>query len=425
MPLFVPSSGLLTQAATDQQAEKLCLASRDWFVMQNHVQAVLALPIDFGEYQGRYGDATSGSQMKECFDAMRDLRKVATKYGNPKGLRAKITQDPAFLALASRPTNDAFAATVWTLQRAHQDAFSLASTLKYIPRGARGEDPSDVVAGIKSLFLDTDQILDKMNQTRAQLAALFDEFEGLARELDRHQHHMQTFTERSSKTRTHLDAEIGGLRQKIAQLEKDRDAAYQKWLDLTIAAATVSAGIAIAGVALMVFLAVPTGGGSFAVGSAVTATAATLAATGLGVPAGMARSSYEGLVKEVSEQQDYLRKRVLYRHDLGALDDTMKFSLPASSGLLDEIRVIRDAWTSTIRDIQFKVSDLSVDTLTGGPWLKEDEMVRSAAHWLKVDGAFKAFALGSFVDPDLIAFGSALPKDDPEWLDAFRSKFAA
>src|SRR5271154_3752791 len=133
MTLFVPASQLIVKGGQTQSAEKLVLVSGDWFQMQNAVQAILALPSDFNEYTLRYGDPSSGLQMKTCFDAMRNLRQVATKYGNPKQLRAKILKDPNFLANAERPEKDAYSSLIWTVTRAHEDAFALASYLKSIP----------------------------------------------------------------------------------------------------------------------------------------------------------------------------------------------------------------------------------------------------------------------------------------------------
>lgn len=423
--LFVPSSRLLTAAGDSKTAQKFVLSSGEWFDLQNRVQAVLALPSDQGEYQGRYGDSSSGLQMKECFDAMLKLQQVTGRYGNPKGLREKILKDPNFLSSVDRPKKDAYSATVWTIDRAHQNAFALASALNSIPTSARGESRADVVAGIKNLFLGTDQILDNMQHTAEQFEGLAHEFQEIEDELDQAQLAMKTFTERSSKTRAGLDQEIGGLRDKISQLENDRDAAYRKWLALTISACAVPAVIGIVGIAAMVILAVPTGGASFAVGSAVTAAGAGLAAAALGTAAGVARGSYDDLIQEVSTKQEFHQKRVAYRSDLGALDDLMKFSLPASSGIISQLRVVRDAWASSIQEIKFTLADLSVDSLVSGPWLKPDQMAASAVNWTNVDNALKAFTVGSFVDSDLIGFGAPLPKDDPEWQKKFTAKFAA
>jgi hypothetical protein len=425
MALFVPSSQLLIAVGDSQQAQKFVLSSREWIDLQNNIQAVLALPFDLGEYEQRYGDATSGLQMKECFDAMRILRNVASKYGDPKGLRANIVKNPNYLANAERPKNNAYSSTVWTLERVHQDAFKLASVLRSIPINARDEKPAEVVAGIKSIFLNTDQIVDRMRRTVQQLDVLIKEFQVLEDELEVAQAAMRNYTERSSTTRMSLDKEIGGLKDKIEQLEIERDAAYQKWLDLTIAACVAPAAIAVVGIGIMVILAIPTGGASFAVGSAITGAAATVAGTALGVSAALVRTSYDNMVQEISTKQDLMQKRIAYRHDLGALDDSMKFSLPSSNGMISQIRVLREAWNSSINEIQYKVANLSTDDLASGPWLKDQEMAASAANWIKVDDALKAFINGSFVDSDVLTFGKPLPKADPDWQKKLASKLAA
>lgn len=423
--LFIPSSRLLIAVGDSQQAWKFNLASREWVELQNQVQAILALPFDFGEYEQRYGDASSGSQMKECFDAMHVLRNVASKYGNPKSLRASILKNPNFLADTERPKNDAFSATVWTLELAHQNAFTLASALRNIPASARGEQPSEVVVGIKSLFLDTDQIVDKMRQTVEQLDVLIKEFQALEDELEEAQEAMKTYTERSSKTRISLDKEIGELKDKIAQLEKDRDTAYQKWLDLTISACVVPAVIGIVGTAITVILSLPTAGTGAAASAGITAVLVGVAATALSIEASNARTSYDGLIQAVSSKQEFLQKRIAYRHDLGAVDNLMKFSLPTLSGIISQLQVIKAAWASSIDEIRYRVADLSIDNLASSPWLKEQEMAASAANWIKVDNALKAFVNDSFVDSNLIPFGSPLPKDDPDWQKKLVSRFAA
>ena len=98
----------------------------------------------------------------------------------------------------------------------------------------------------------------------------------------------------------------------------------------------------------------------------------------------------------------------------------MKFSLPTSNGIINQIQVIKTAWASSIDEIRYKVTDLTSETLADGPWLKEQEMAASAASWIKVDDALKAFLIGSFVDSSLISFGSELPKDDPNWAETLQ-----
>lgn len=424
MTLLVPSS-LLLQAGDSKDAQRFVLASSEWLDLQNRVGAVLALPSDMGEYAERYGDPSSGLQMKDCFDAMHDLQETATRYGNPASLRAKILKNPNFLAADARPGGDAFSATVWTMQRAHQNAFALSSAFKNMSSMMHGESPAGAATGIKALFLDQGQLLDQMQRTVDQVKLLIDEFASIESALEKAQSRMKIFTDRSSKTRTGLDEEIGALRVTIARLEEARTAAYNKWIALTVAACAAPAIIGIVGIAIMVILAVPTGGASFAVGSAITGAAAGVAGAALGTAAGVARSAYDDLIEQVDTKTDFLAKRVCYRSDLGALDELMNFSLPASSGVITQLGAVRDAWSGAIREMGAKVNELSAGNLASTQWLKEQELAATAGSWSRLDAALQAFNVGAFVDADVIDFGSELPEDDPAWARQFAVKSAA
>jgi hypothetical protein len=424
MSLYLPSS-LLQQAGDSKESQRLVLASSEWLDLQTRVQAVLALPSDPGEYQERYGEASSASQLKECFDAMHKLQQAVSRYGSPKRLRARILNDPNFLASAARPTNDAFSATVWTLARAHQDASALAATLKRLPGLPRHESPAYTTAAIKSLFLDRGQVLERLQQTLEQVDALITEFQVIESELDAAQMVMQAFTDRASKTRTSLDKEIGALQAPIVTLERARDAAYQRWLALTLSSCTVPATIAIVGIVIMVVLAVPAAATSFAVGPAGTGSPVAASASALATAAHTARRAYGDLVTDMQAESDPFAKRVCYRADLGALDQLMKFSLPASSGVIGQLVSIKNAWAGAIREFSARVNELSVDSLKSGPWLKEQEMTAAAAGWTRLDAALRAFVLGSFIDADLIDFGGVLPRDDAAWQNHFALRHAA
>lgn len=424
MSLYVPAS-LLLQTGDNKESQRFVLASSEWIDLQTRVQAVLALPSDIGEYGERYGESSSGSQTKECFSAMHKLQLTATRYGSPKRLRARILNDPHCLACAARPKNDAFSATVWTLERAHQDAFSLAATFKGIPILARQESAADTTAGIRSRFLDRGQILDRMQQTVDQVDALIFEFQAIESELDAAQLVMKTFTDRSSRTRTNVDKEIGTMQERIVALERAHGAVYQKWLALTMSACVVPATLAIVGIVVMPVLAIPTATSSFAVASALTVSLTAASATALGAAAGVARAAYDDLVTEVQTESEFFGGRVGYRADLGALDQLMKFSLPASSGVIGQLESVKGAWAGSIREFSARVNELSVDNLKTSPWLREQEMTATAAGWTRLDAALKAFVTGSFVDADLIDFGAALPHDDSGWQHHFALRHAA
>ena len=171
----------------------------------------------------------------------------------------------------------------------------------------------------------------------------------------------------------------------IVALERARDAAYQKWLALTTSACVVPATIAIVGIVGMLVLAIPPAAASFAVGSAQTAGLTMASASALGVAAGVARTAYDDLVDEVQTESESFGKRVCYRADLGALDQLMKFSLPASSGVIGQLEAVKSAWAGSIREFSLRANELCMDNLKTGPWLREREMAAAAAGWATLD----------------------------------------
>jgi hypothetical protein len=160
---------------------------------------------------------------------------------------------------------------------------------------------------------------------------------------------------------------------------------------------------------------VPNGGGSFAVGSAVTGTGVALAAAGLGAAAGVARTSYDDLCAKMQEQGEFLAGRICYRSDLGAVDELMKFTLPSSAGVITQLGNVRDAWSGSIRELSARVNDLSLANLKDSPWLNAALMTEAADSWTQLDDSFKAFTRGSFVEATLVDFGDPLPRDDAKW----------
>jgi hypothetical protein len=52
-------------------------------------------------------------------------------------------------------------------------------------------------------------------------------------------------------------------------------------------------------------------------------------------------------------------------------------------------------------------------------------MAVSAANWIKVDDAMRAFVGGTFIDSNLLPFANALPKDDPNWQKNLLQQIAA
>ena len=439
MAFLIPSQQLMIAARDsnghDGGTRRFVLSSRGWFDLQARLQSLRALPASHSEFERRYGGISPGLRMKQCHAAMTALRGVAIRYGDPGQVRATILRDPAAWVTGTRPRNNPFAAAIWTLEHARQDAVALAAAISSIPETTRGVPPRAAVGRIKALFLDSGQIGDRMQQSVIRLNLLINEFQTMVDDLENAQAIMRIYTDSSATTRRVLNQEIGGLQHEMDDLEKERDSAYARWLSLTVSTCLIPAMIGIVGIAIMVRLAVPIGESSFAVdrgaggtgagGTGAGGTGAGLAVAGLGTAAGLARSAYDDLIAQVSTTSDLMPRRAALRHDLGALDSAMRCSLPAAGEIVDQLSVIRDAWVDSVREIIYRLGELDDGKLISGPWLRDDQMAATAANWLTVDAGMRAFIGGTFVNSDLVGFGAALPKDDPNWQTTLQQKIAA
>lgn len=415
MALFEPPSRLLTAVEGHPETRRFSLGAGHWYSLQNHIEAILALPFNMNDYKMRYGDDSSGEFMDDCFTAMSNLRLVAKKYGSPRALRVALIKDPNLMTGPYMPEGSAYLQSIWMVNRAQQDALTLSTMLNTIPEVTAGVTPAEAISRIKAVFQADGQILDRMQTTWKNYDSLIENLRGHHGEMEDAQAAMETYTRKSSHTMLALNRELGGLTIRIEDLQRDRDRAYKLWLELTISAVAVAASIAVIGTALSIFLSGASAGSSAAIGGYVTAGASAAAGSALGIAAGLARSKYERLAGDLDDAKDREKKRIAYKHDLQALDSQMKFTLPTSDGVVNQFRGFRDGWRNTIEDIRDTLNTLDANTLSSGPWLDRSRMAGVAGKWATVDGAMSSFLQDALVDPELVAFGKPMPADDPAY----------
>ncbi|MCO4848995.1 MAG: hypothetical protein KC448_13620 [Yoonia sp.] len=413
MAFILPPTGLLTTPSGASSPKRFSLGSGHWYSLQNHVQSVLALPYDLGEYEKRYGARSSGEFMTDSFDAMHRLRVVGTKYGSPHSLRTELLKNPGLLADNDMPDGSAYTKVMWTVNKAQNDAFRMATMLAAIPELVTGNSVESSVEGIKTVFTGRGELLDRMAETVKRFDTLLDLLENCQSELEEAQIAMAIYTDKSSTTHNDLNKQIGELGVTIDSLQEKRNAAYNKWLDLTIAAVAAAAAIAVIGIAIGIVMAPESAGASVAIGAAITAGAAAAVGGGIAKAAAAARSDYEKFSTQFNNTQGLRRLRVAYRHDLTALDAQMRFSIPSSTGLVKQFKGFRDGWQSTIDQISETVSALDKNTLRGSVWADRAQMTAAAGQWSTVNSAMTEFMQNSLMDYELIELGNAMPPDDP------------
>ena len=203
-----------------------------------------------------------------------------------------------------------------------------------------------------------------------------------------------------------VDQAIGATSQKIKDLEKSRDDAYQAWKDFTIAAVTTSVGCALIGGLLTPF----TGGLSLLIGGA----AAIATGVGLGVKAAENRAKYNEYCKQIATQDVELKKKQRLRSDLGDFNLQMQRVGPAMSAFLRNLQTIEGVWVQMNSDMLAINSSITESSVGSLPFLVKAKSKLAIDSWKDIDASAKQFTVESLVDYTSIAFGDPMPENKPK-----------
>jgi hypothetical protein len=216
---------------------------------------------------------------------------------------------------------------------------------------------------------------------------------------------LSAFTGNSSQMITDVNTTIGGLTQKIADLEKSRDEAYKAWRDFTIAAVTTSVGCMLIGGLLAPF----TGGVSLLVGGA----AAIATGVGLGVKAAQCRAQYNAYCDLIRQQGDELKKKQRLRADLGDFNTQMQRVGPAMSSFLKNLQSVQGVWVQMNSDMIAISQSVNEGNIGSLPFLVKAKSNLAVDSWKAIDDSARQFTVESLVDYTSVAFGDAMPANQP------------
>jgi hypothetical protein len=404
---IVPPTGLVKDANPESgKTSQFALFSDSWLELQGYVGSTLELPLTTGDFEAKYGSLGSSQTIKDCINAMRGVRESSTAFGNPKTLRASLIKNPNLLATATPPT-EIYTHTVWMGQRVHETAGKIISGYDSVYSELKNLPPKDQVDSIKDyLFDQTLGPIPLAKQMSDEVGVLIKKIGAFEQKMNEYNEKMQSFTKQSSAMITEVDQTIGGLSQKIKDLEKSRDEAYKAWKDFTIAAVTTSVGCALIGALLIPF----TGGVSLLVGGAV----GLAAGVGLGVKAAQNRAKYNEYCKQLENENVEIQKKQRLRSDLGDFNTQMNRVGPAMSAFLKNLQTMQGVWTQMNTDmlaINNNITEANVGTI---PFLVKSKATYAINSWKAIDASAKQFTVESMVDYTSIAFGSKMPEMMPK-----------
>jgi hypothetical protein len=406
-PSIAPAPGLTKPANPDSgQKSQFALFSDSWLEIQGYVGAALTLPISVGNFEEKYGSVGSSTLITDCIAAMKGVREASKEFGDPKGLRAALMKNPNLLA-SKEPPQEIYTHTVWLGQRVHQTAGSIVSGYESVLEALSGLPPKEQVENLKAYLFDpTMGPIPLSKQMSEQVGTLITKLLKFEQKMNEYNAKMQAFTGGASAMIAMVDRTIGGLAQKIKDLEKSRDDAFKAWKDFTIAAVSASVGCALIGALLAPF----TGGVSLLVGGA----AAIATGVGLGIKAAQNRGAYNEYCRQLAEQEEEKKKKQRLRSDLGDFNTSMQRVGPAMSSFVKSLQTVAGIWALMNTDM-LAINDSITESNVGSlPFLVKTKAKAATDAWKDVDASAKQFTAESLIDYTSIAFGDAMPESMPK-----------
>jgi hypothetical protein len=400
-PNIAPSDGLTRPANPDSgQKSQFILFSESWIELQAYTGAAIDLPITQGAFATKYGAFSGEKVITDCIGAMQNVQNTATEFGNPKTLRAALKENPNLLATAEPPT-EIYTHTVWLGQKVHTTAQTLASGFQSVLDELPGLPKADQVEALKAFLFDPTLGPIPLGKTMSDEAGkLIKKLAAFEQKMNEYNEKLQAFTSSSSSMMQLVNTTIGGIEQRIKELEKTRDDAYKAWKDFTIAAVTSSVGCFLIGAVLAPF----TGGASLLVGGV----AAIALGAGLGTKAAQCRAQYNAACEMIDSEEAEKQKKIRLRSDLGDFSTAMGRVGPAMSNFLSDLQKVEGIWVQMNTDmlhISNMVNEGNVGTI---PFLVKAKASAAINAWKSVDDSAKQFTVESLVDYDSLAFGQPM-----------------
>jgi hypothetical protein len=410
VPSIAPVPGLIKAADPQSgQQSQFALFSDSWLELQVYVGAALELPITTGNFESKYGSIGSSNVITDCIGAMRGVRDSATEFGNPKTLRAALIANPNLLA-TKEPPAEIYTHTVWLGQRVHETAGKLQSGYRSVLDELSGLPSKDQVEALKEYLFDvTLGPIPLAKQMSDEAGALIKKLGVFEQKMNEYNAKMQAFTSGSSAMIAEVNSAIGSSEQKIKDLEKSRDEAYEAWKNFTIAAVTTSIGCALIGGLLAPF--------TFGISALVGGAAAIATGIGLGVKAAQCRAEYNTYCDLISTETVELQKKQRLRSDLGDFNTQMQRVGPAMASFLKNLQTVEGVWVQLNTDMVSISNSITPGNVGDIPFLVKAKANMAIASWKSVDDSARQFTVQSLVDYTSVAFGDKM-SDQPSRLAA-------
>ncbi len=408
-PTLAPSADLTQKSESKDRPNRFILFSNSWLDLQNYIQTCLQLPISVNDFEKNYGTFSQKSLMDGAVDAMRKLQNLTGDFGNPTILKKRIAMDSNYL-FTPTPPSEIYSHIVWLAMQIQNVAGTFNYTFDNLKDaiGPNAGTKEERAQNLKEILIGRGGLVYQAEDMKKMTSALISKLATFEGKIADANEQMVTYTSQESAILEVANRLIGEFTDKIEnELKPASNAAWKAWRDYTIAAVTVSVGLAVIG-CLLVVLAPVTFGTTGIAGMALTA-GGVVAAGVLGAAAAKQRTLYNSLLDQIAGAESEKQKKVALKNDLTGLNGQIMVVGKGLSDFKNNLNIIEGIWVDIGGKLQYICSNYTVDQLSDYPWVKQAFKIGDAQNkWKELSTTTQEFTQNSLVDYKIGKFGDRL-----------------
>ena len=393
----------------DDEQNRFILFTDSWLNLQNYITTGINLPINVGNFETKYGSFANEAEVKRVVAAMKKVQGLTTEFGNPQQIKEKLQADINFLLADDEPPAEIYSHIIWLalkIQNAAQDftdVFSLVESKldpKRFSKEQAAKNFKDLLIGQDGLVTIADDMFQKTEKLRQKLSA----FGGRLKEANQE---FVTYTSQSSAIMKAANDAIADLKRDIDLFTTQSEIAEKAWRDYTIAAVTVSVGLAIIGCLLLV-LAPFTFGKTVALAAGVAA-GAVAAAGALGHAAAKQLEEYHRLVGLINSAKAEQQKKTLLVTDLTSFNQQITLVGTGMEDFDKNLSIISAIWLNIASRLKHICTSFPESQLGNWTYIKKETKIQAAVKgWHRLGQVTEEFTVNSLVNYEWHNFGDPI-----------------
>lgn len=375
-------ASVLTSSADNGQL--FLLFSDDWLNIQSFCAQALQLPINTSQWSNMYGDFSSKAKVSEVLDSLKSLKNLASTFGDPTIIKDKIIHGQNYLS-QKEPPAEIYGHIIWLASQIQNTAGTFSFTYKQLATvlsPAIEPDPTARYNNLKEILTGPGglQVSAKVMSERCNV--LLKKLIKFERDITPIMDSIGTYVTGQDSLIAEANHLVGELRVQLSELQNVANDTYKKWKILTITAIVSSILIAILSIlsfGLLLPLAIAVGGG-------------------LGIAAEVMRAKYNGLMKQISQKNVEIQKKLRLVNDLTSLNTIMPDLNNSLGSFNHSLQSIQGVWLGVDTSLSYIFNNYSVEQLSDINFIMQAFKVLDAQQkWADIAETSKQFTQNSMI----------------------------